>query len=170
MSIGVAHFGVTTSLHTLIPLHSLSPPSNLCGLPDDRPDFTWAQAINVLTLDFNQAICLRAGTAFAALADSIKRFTIGMGGSNALTVYPSASIPPRKMSLLTTQGLCLNCCDELLQIYHLPSSFLSCSLVTLSFIIHQISHHIHVHLCLSTCFLVKKNLHIVCPNLAQLSN
>lgn len=60
-----------TSPHTLIPLRSLSPPSNLCGLPDDRPDFTWAQAINALTLDFNQAICLRAGTALAALADSV---------------------------------------------------------------------------------------------------
>lgn len=42
-------------------------PLNLGELPDDKHDFTWAQAINTLTLVFNQAICLRAGTAPVAL-------------------------------------------------------------------------------------------------------
>ncbi len=88
-----------TSLHTLTALCSLSPPSNLCGLPDDRPDFTWAQAINALTLDFNQAICLRAGTALAALADSVQDPRLVWV---AVTLLLSARQPssPRKMSLL----------------------------------------------------------------------
>lgn len=74
-SISFAHLSITTSLQTLTPLHSIPPP-NLCGLADDRPDFTWAQPINALTLDFNQAICLRVGTAFAALADSFQAPTL----------------------------------------------------------------------------------------------
>lgn len=103
---------------------SLSPPSNLCGLPDDGADFTWAQAINALTLDFNQAICLRAGTASAARADSVKEpRSVREAGTRPL----SASRPPPARStrlFFTTQGLCLNCCDELLQSHHLQFSFL----------------------------------------------
>lgn len=138
-----------TGPRTHIPPRSLSPPSNLCGLPDDGADFTWAQAINALTLDFNQAICLRAGTAFAAPADSVKDpRSARVAGTRLL----SASRPPpaqKKCLFFTTQGLCLNCCDELLQSHHLQFSFLSRPLsLTQIYHLSRISAGIHPQPCL----------------------
>lgn len=93
----------STLTFTLLPA-SLSAPSNLCGLPADRPDFTWARAINALTLDFNQAICLRAGTASACPGWLRQTAAVGEGGGGS--VCQSASIPaPRPLSTVSRSPL-----------------------------------------------------------------
>lgn len=101
------------------------PLSNLCGLPDDRPDFTWAQAINALTLDFNQAICLRTGTVPARPGWLRWRSAIGMGDRSSTLLLSARQLPspPRRTRFFSTQGLALNCRDPLVQIYQLQSSF-----------------------------------------------
>lgn len=74
-----------------------------------------------------------------------------MGGSESPTVCPSASTSPEKSLLSTTQGLGLNCYDELLQIHHLLFSFLSHPLVSLRFISCHRSRHASLYISVCKC-------------------
>lgn len=83
---------------------SLSRFSNLWWISRWWAWFCRAPTINALTLDFNQTICLRAGTALAGPPRLCPGVTICMRSSNSPTVCASAFSPEKNVSSLPLKG------------------------------------------------------------------